>query len=257
MTKPAKQWRLRLLAGSSRSDLAEITPNLERPSLHVESESFQGRLYVRVAQYDGFPRGAPSSCEYLEANPDQLYSIQLCGTFKKAVSSADLVFGNEFDAKLKMLPPGTDMAVKLVKWWLDPGLECELRCEKPWASSPAIVTMNKLSVGFDKRPSKEECLGVVEGGGKEWWGGKDRKKHFGASEEARNKFHFQPGMQLEMDFCNGMVDFCNFTIHVPRLGSVCVLPYWDGKQRLYYVLKNKSTLEYFMVLAFELVQIFE
>eukprot|EP01117_Protostelium_nocturnum_P008591 TRINITY_DN3085_c0_g1_i2.p1 TRINITY_DN3085_c0_g1~~TRINITY_DN3085_c0_g1_i2.p1 ORF type:complete len:188 (-),score=42.70 TRINITY_DN3085_c0_g1_i2:990-1553(-) len=145
----AKTFKLLVKAGSNFEDLKILEVNKEGESeqhLSIESPHFSGRVAVRIVGFKGF---TPDDKEPIEDSPyfkdnRALNSIQIQGRFKSELNGDDILWGNEFEKELS-LPIGATMALKIVKMTLDPTLEADLHCEKPWAFSPILVSMSTVS----------------------------------------------------------------------------------------------------------------
>jgi hypothetical protein len=238
--------KLKVSAGTSLDSLVHISPNTN--GLPITSPLFTGVLYVRIANFSGLvPTDAPTfTCTYFVHNHAVTYSIELRGTFHRDMNGDDLVFGNVISDKIRV-PPGTSLALGLIKRWIDPGLECDVYADQPWAHSPALVTMNALSTTcsphYDDAPLKEHLIPGMDA--------KKRRWHY-SKKEHRSAFVFRQGHVIGMDFSNGLADFNDFSVRVPGWGYVSALPLWNG-QHLLYILQTRDGNVVF-VCKFELVQ---
>lgn len=144
--------------------------------------------------------------------------------FKKApVDGNDLIFGNDFDRPIRdRLPPGVNVAIRMVKWTVDPGMEGDVYADKPYLFSPALESWNHLRIGNLVKPgvddiSKVDDVVVEEGAeGDEGWDVREqlgipgdagaRMKHF-QDEEARKHFTFEKGREYLVNFGNPYIRF--------------------------------------------------
>lgn len=235
-----------------------IPVNDDANPLFIDTPHFTGRICVRVKDFKGIvppeTTRIPSS-PYFEGNKDQ-YSIQVQGRFKgKTWTVDDIIFGvsvffffrheillpsekeeenhlhisrdfrlfqNDFDRKIN-LPSISWLGVKVLKW-IDPCLEYDIYCDKPWAYSPLFFTANILHVerapdhdnsylpswpSHDGRHIKEGTINSSDDVS-------TRKKYF-SFEENRKKFEVNENQVWNFDFCNPYVDFNNIAVKVSRV----------------------------------------
>ena len=85
--------KLRISAGPSKESLSLVAVNHDELPIVIDSEHFQGRIAVRVKQsaYFSEPYGSKFS-----------YSIQIQGRFMNEVTADDILFGNDFDAPIRV-----------------------------------------------------------------------------------------------------------------------------------------------------------
>ena len=248
--------------------------------LTFESDHLVISIAVRLKHFTGFPTTSPETCAYFDHplhKADQ-YSIAFSFIPKVDISGSDLVFGNDFDRPIKdRLPPGFNQAFKIVKWWIDPGLDGDVYAEKPYLYGPALSSFNVFRIG-DKVIEKPETTDkeswklpnakswhetVVEEGGEgtgaEIW--KDegipadsagRKKHF-LTATNRDDFVFEAGRLYQSDFGNQYLDFNDFSMKLPGF-TMNIIKYIDKKSHeLRYTLKNKKTDEVYACVLFTLL----
>jgi hypothetical protein len=199
--------RLQVRAGTSIETLHKIVVNDDARPFELDSDTFTGRAVVRVRDYTGVNKAAASSSKYFDRYPDK-FSIEVQGRFLVNASADDIIFGNSFDAPLR-LPKGSSIAMSFAKWF-DPALELDLYADKPKAFSPLIVTMNTLNV--QKSPGKlppwpsptgerinedASILDVTEG---------ERRKVLCVKSKRENT-KITPDMVFSMDFYNVYLDF--------------------------------------------------
>ncbi|KAF9917644.1 hypothetical protein BX616_000331 [Lobosporangium transversale] len=163
------RFRLRVSAGPSADpkDLKLITVNDDANPLLIESDEFIGQIVVRIRGLDktyGYADGqAEDGLKTMSDSPwftkpggdNNLSSIQISGRFKREWPGDQIVFGNQFERPLK-LPPFSSIALKFVQF-IDPGLKADIYCERPWAFSPLIATMNTINVaGWHIDPAAQQ-----------------------------------------------------------------------------------------------------
>lgn len=153
------------------------------------------------------------------------------------------------------LPPGFNTAFKIVKEFIDPGLQCDAYADEPWLYGPSLSCWfafrlgEKVEEGQDfPAPGEEnvtregadgsgqeerERLGLPENNEK-------RRKYF-LDAKHREGFVFQKGRCYEADFFNPYLDFGNCALKLPGF-SLNVIKYVDQKSHcLRYVFKNRET----------------
>ncbi|KAJ9053983.1 hypothetical protein DSO57_1019162 [Entomophthora muscae] len=266
-----------LRGGASKDPkaLSTISVNNEEEFLTVANELFEGKIRVRLRDYDGLPVGndketlCPNS-PYFEGNYE-LSSIEVSGIFKNgpleggAWPADDIYFGNHFDAPLR-LPPGASVALKFAQFF-DPGLQYDLHASKPYAHSPLLVTFNTVSLtkktadipaplkATKGQPLKEDCTLLSSNyDAANDHDGKLRRKHF-SSASALKEVSLGPQTLFRGDFFNPYLDFNNRGVKIPLL-TIPIMGYWDG-QPLNYVCSSVSTKKVFFVISFMLHPISE
>ncbi|KAG9313564.1 hypothetical protein JVU11DRAFT_5891 [Chiua virens] len=133
--------RLRVLAGPTAEDLVPITDIVNTGQAYrIHSQHFEGKIAVYVKNFVD-PTGQRLTSEYFEREDRKgiTWSIQIQGRFLQPHLTDDILFGNIFEKRLK-LPWGSGAALKFMHF-IDPTLEHNLTCCKPWALSPLIATM--------------------------------------------------------------------------------------------------------------------
>jgi hypothetical protein len=207
MTTPFQNHRLQVRVGTSLDNLQKIVVNDDANPFELNSKAFKGRAVVRVRNFTGVNKSAASSSPYFDKYPDK-FSIQLQGRFLVNTSADQIIFGNFFDAPLR-LPPGTSIAAKFAKWF-DPAIELDLYADKPTAYSPLVVTMNTIDVqkctdelppwpspDGERIPEDALLLQVTTG---------DRRKLL-STQSKREEIKISPDMVFSMDFYNPYLDF--------------------------------------------------
>ncbi|KAJ1549658.1 hypothetical protein HK096_011206, partial [Nowakowskiella sp. JEL0078] len=152
--KSADSYILQIRAGPSIEKLELINPNDEQNPILIESSSFTGFLCVRVLNFNGIvpPNTShiPSPNSSYFHGRNRRYSIMAQGRFHERFNGNDIVFGLEFDDKVR-LPSGVGLAIKIAQW-LDPSLRADLYADKPWIMSPFVTAMNSLAVYDEASP---------------------------------------------------------------------------------------------------------
>ncbi|OAA73392.1 hypothetical protein ISF_00293 [Cordyceps fumosorosea ARSEF 2679] len=282
----ADKYVLRVTAGSSYDESTHVEVPVNRPeTVRVAGTHAVVELNVRVQGYAGLPRGSPSTSPYFAAEPhasnrDQ-YSISFRFTPTRSssptpssssttslsssssastasssgISGVDLQFGNDFDRPIRdRLPPGFNFALRIVRRWIDPGLEGDAYADRPHLYGPALSSFNVLQLGEGEHDPARGGLWFEEGGdGAAALGlpnkGKERMKWAltGANKE---RFVFEYGKTYGLDFFNPYLDFANLALRLPGF-QVSIASLWDG-QPLRYVLRNKATGHVYLVVLFSL-----
>lgn len=179
----------------------------------------------------------------------------------RGISAHDLQFGNDFDHPIRdRLPPGFNTAMGILKWWIDPGLEGDAYADQPYLYGPALSSFNVLRVGQGEHDPEKGGLWFEEGGDgaglatRRALGAPDTSKErmkWALRKNSKENFVFEYGQTYGVDFFNPYIDFGDFSIKLPGF-SVSVLKYWDGKEGVRYVLRNRSTSETYLVVLFTL-----
>lgn len=248
--------------------------------LTFESEHLVISIAVRLKHFTGFPSSSPETCAYFEHPLHQAdqYSIAFSFMPKVDIAGSDLVFGNDFDRPIKdRLPPGFNQAFKIVKWWIDPGLDGDVYADKPYLYGPALSSWNVFRIGDKviekpesadkeawKLPNAESWHETVieeggEGTGTDVWeeecipaDSAGRKKYF-LTEANREDFTFEAGRLYQSDFGNQYLDFNDFSLKLPGF-TMNIIRYIDKKSHeLRYTLKNKTTDEVYACVLFTLL----
>ena len=154
--------------------------------------------------HTGLPRNSPNSSPYFTHAPhthDQ-YSIAFTLVPHKSISGAALLFGNDFEKPIRdRLPPGFGTALKIVKWAIDPGLDGDVYCDKPYLYGNALSSLNVLSVadktaeglGIPAAPAGTQNEEALEEGGTEEGMEWREERGVPATADARKKWALQHG----------------------------------------------------------------
>lgn len=275
------QYRLRVTAGPSHDPSThQLVPVNADETLTFENDHIILSLAVRIRRFTGFPDDSPDTSPYFDHDLHKYdqYSIAFSFVPKVDIPGGDLVFGNDFDRPIRdRLPPGFSQAFRIVKWWIDPGLEGDPYADKPSLFGPALSSWNILRIG-DKVVKKDQLQDksawkipngasfhetVVEEGGE--GSGEAIRKEAGIPDDAaarkkyfltlanRDAFVFEAGRLYQADFGNPYLDFNDFSLKLPGF-SLNVIRYVDSKSHeLRYTLKNKSTGEIYAAVVFTLL----
>lgn len=266
----ADKYILRVTAGPTYdlADHTEIPVNTSTP-VKINTELIEAEVNVRIQNYRGLPRNSPSTSPYFTQEPhatnkDQ-YSIAFRFTPKKplaelakekardesaprddrdeeqadGISGTDLQFGNDFDHPIRdRLPPGFSYAMRIVKWWIDPGLDGDPYADSPYLFGAALSSFNAINVGTATVDETKGGLWVEEGatgdGGEIWredvGAPKDAKARmkWALQEESKKDWIWEYGRTYAVDFFNAYLDFSEFALKLPGY-SVPIMKYWDGQ----------------------------
>lgn len=260
----ADKYRLLVTAGPSYSTATHkiVHVNTSTPTT-ITNDFLTASIKVRIRNYRGLPNHSPSTSAYFNdaAHAKDQYSIAFSFVPKVDLPAVDTVWGNDFDHPVReRLPPGFNTAFKIVKEFIDPGLECDAYADEPWLYGPSLSCWFALGVGDKKEENGERRLGeekqeegdVLREGAdsEEGWeirrslsipeNSEKRRKHF-LSAANREGFTFEKGRTYHGDFYNPYLDFGNFALKLPGF-SIRVIKYIDEKShRLRYVFKNRKT----------------
>ncbi|KAF2117086.1 hypothetical protein BDV96DRAFT_490224 [Lophiotrema nucula] len=244
--------------------------------LQIENDLMTCWLKVRIRDYNGLPRGSPSSNNYFDhpTHTSDRYSIGFSFVPKNDIPGKDLVTGFDFDHSIKdRLPPGFRYAMKIVTTILDPGIYSDPYSDKPYLYGPALSSFFAFRIGEHTReiPTEEQlktqleqdAAGVIEegadGSGQRIRADQSipakynkRRKNFLTPSNLEN-FTFEAGRLYQADFFNPYLDFANFALRIPGF-SISVVKYIDDKtHQLRFVLKNRGTEEVLFVVIFSLL----
>lgn len=253
----ADDYVLHITAGSSydETDHVEVPVNMTKP-VNIKSDLADIELSVRIRDYQGLPPKSPTTSPYFETEPhaynqDQ-YSISFRFTPKapaatetdgeepktKGISATNLQFGNDFDHPIRdRLPPGFNTAMSIVKWWIDPGLDGDAYADRPHLYGPALSSFNTIHVGAGELNESKGGLWFEEGGDDD---GMKMRQEIGAPEgdkarmkwalkdDNKQKWVFEYGKTVSMDFFNPYLDFANLALRLPGF-HLPIMKYWDGQ----------------------------
>jgi hypothetical protein len=253
----------------------EVPVNKSSP-VQICSKYIDAEVNVRLQNYRGLPCDSPSTAPYFTAEPhasngDQ-YSIAFRFTLKdpagdpqsqplspassqssptapdgdrddsdadtpRGVSGSDLQFGNDFDRPIRdRLPPGFGTALKIVRWWVDPGLEGDAYADRPHLYGPALSSLNIIRVGAAGPGNGDE---VEEEGAADEEGERERRDagmpdrpkermKWALGREVRERWVWRFGRTYGVDFFNPYLDFSEFALRLPGF-HLPIMRYWDGQ----------------------------
>lgn len=275
------KYRLRVIAGPSYDPATHFVVPVNSPkTMTIENEHILLNFTVRIRTFTGFPKSSPKTSSYFEhaLHKSDQYSISFSFVPKVDIPGNDLVFGNDFDRPIRdRLPPGFNQAFKIVKWFIDPGLDGDVYADKPYLYGPALSSWNVLRICDEvvdeekigdksawKLPNADRFHDTVVEEGAEGSGEEIRsdaripadsagRKKFFLTEANREDFVFEAGRLYQSDFGNPYLDFNDFSLKLPGF-SLNVINYIDSKtHELRYTLKNKATDEVYAVVMFTLL----
>ncbi|KAF2153269.1 DUF1769-domain-containing protein [Myriangium duriaei CBS 260.36] len=282
----ADKYILKVTAGPSYDDQTPINPNSETP-FAIRHPKLSSSVTLRVQNYRGLPEGSPKTSPYFShpSHKSDLYSLQFSVTPTEDLPAHDIVLGNDFDHPIRdKLPPGFDQAFKIVKWFIDPGLEGDVYSDNPGLFGPLLSSVNTFRVGgkdsdgpastsSDSESDDEHEVKIVREGSSGSSGAAVRsdnkipadaaaRKKFFLQEAHLKAFTFEKGRTYDFDFFNPYLDFNDFALRLPGFSvipgiTIPVISYWDGQplrsHAIRYVLKNRATGEPLFVVIFTLI----
>ncbi|GAM84336.1 hypothetical protein ANO11243_023300 [Dothideomycetidae sp. 11243] len=281
----ADKYILKVTAGPTYADQTPISPNSETP-FSISSAKIDASVTVRVQNYRGLPTGSPKTSPYFShpSHRSDLYSLQFSVVPKEDLPAYEIVLGNDFDHPIRdKLPPGFDQAFKIVKWFIDPGLEGDVYADEPGLFGPLLSSVNTFRIGAkqgeDKSPTNNEDeddeheVKIVKEGSSASSGASIRDAaHIPSDAAARKKFFltqshlhdftFEKGRTYDFDFFNPYLDFNDFALRLPGFSvipgiTIPVISYWDGQplrsHSIRYVLKNRVSNKPLFVVIFTLI----
>ncbi|OAP62449.1 hypothetical protein AYL99_04652 [Fonsecaea erecta] len=144
-------YRLRVTAGPSYDSATHKTvPVNSSETLTFETPSIILSVCVRIRHFTGFPPSSPITAEKYfssDLHKSDQYSISFSFVPKQDIPGEELVFGNDFDRPIRdRLPPGFNQAFRIVKWWIDPGLDGDVYADRPYLYGPALSSWNILRI---------------------------------------------------------------------------------------------------------------
>ncbi|KAM3528995.1 hypothetical protein NHJ13051_002141 [Beauveria bassiana] len=277
---------LRITAGSDYDASQHVPVPVNQPAtVHIRGAHASVELNVRIRDYAGLPLNSPSTSAYFDTEPHATNKDQYSIAFRftplapttattttitsspekkkknnnnKGISGSDLYFGNDFDRPIRdRLPPGFNTALRIVKWWIDPGLDGDAYADKPHLYGPALSSFNVLELGAGQHDEARGGLWFEERGEEATTRkelglpdkGKARMK-WALTDANKDKFVFKYGKTYGFDFFNPYLDFANLALRLPGF-QLSIANYWDG-QALRYVLRNKTTGDVYLVVVFSL-----
>lgn len=272
--KPASHpYKLLVQAGPSYDESTHkiVTVNDPEP-LCIDGPHMTVNLHVRVRDYDGLPFKSPRHSAYFdhEMHLRDLYSIAFSFVPKKDINSKNLVWGNDFDHPIRdQLPPGFHLAYKIAKTLIDPGMNCDAYCDRPWSYGPALSCWYAFRVGERQHPGKNgtsptcpDQPAIEEGADGDGWdmrqkhsvpeNAKKRRRHF-LSPANRDAFHLEKNRVYHADFYTPYFDPNKVVLKLPGI-KIRVLKYVNMKTHtLRYVFKDWEKDETYLVILLKLL----
>ncbi|KAK5111710.1 hypothetical protein LTR85_011755 [Meristemomyces frigidus] len=274
-SQEAEKYKLMVTAGPSydQSTHRIVRVNTD-DATHIENDFLRAKISVNIRSYRGLPSSSPSDSAYFDdpTHDKDLYSISFSFVPKVNLPSVDTVWGNDFDHPIRdRLPPGFNTAFKIVKEFIDPGLQCDAYADEPWLYGPSLSCWFAFRIGdtvgggdeaAEDFPAPQEG-GVMKEGADGTGsdirkklhipdGNDKRRKHF-LSTPHREAFTFEKGRCYRGDFYNPYIDFGNFALKLPGF-SLKVIKYVDQKSHcLRYVFKNRGTGDIYFNVNFHLL----
>lgn len=145
------KYKLRVTAGVSYDTTTHVNVPVNAPqTLQLDSQHMSLCLAVRIKHFTGLPSSSPTTSPYFDhpLHRSDQYSISFTFIPKVDIPGNDLIFGNDFDRPIRdRLPPGFNQAFRIVKWFIDPGLEGDAYADRPHLYGPALSSWNILRIG--------------------------------------------------------------------------------------------------------------
>ena len=257
----ADRYRLLVTAGPSYDPSTHrvVSVNHSTPT-PLENDAVRAKVKVRIRNYQGLPADSPLSSPYFDhpAHTKDQYSIAFSLVPKRDLSGLDAAFGNDFDHPIRdRLPPGFNTAFRILKDFIDPGLECDAHADQPWMLGPALSSWFVLRIGDKLAPHADipelpEHADILHEGAdgsgvdvRQRLGlaadtTSDQRRKFFLSDAHRQRFTFEKDRLYHVDFSNPYLDFGNFSVKLPGF-SLKVIKYIDDKSHvLRYVFKDRA-----------------
>ncbi|KAF9979483.1 hypothetical protein BGZ75_009629 [Mortierella antarctica] len=272
------RYRVRVSVGSSRDpkDQRPLNVNDDSDPILIETDEFVGHVTFRIKgqdQIQGYAQG--QSKDGLKTVSDSQWFQNAAMAGKGATLLNSLQIGI-FERALK-LPPLTSIALKFFRT-LEPSLQIELQCPKPYFASPLLAVMNTVNVSptvvkdetgrvyeTPEWPSsngesltEDTALIVQEDDPKRRLKiGSDsraRRAHFGKSDHLR-QHRFRTEHVYGFELYNQFIDCSNLSLKIPGF-SVELFKCFNG-QPLTYLLRTRDGSLDFLALIVALVPVDE
>ncbi|KAJ5195545.1 uncharacterized protein N7498_008983 [Penicillium cinerascens] len=276
-----QEYKLLVMAGPSyeQSTHRIVTVNDPEP-FFIDGAHMSIQLHIRIRDFEGLPSESPKTSIYFdhERHLRDFYSISFSFIPKKSINSKDLVWGNDFDHPIRdQLPPGFNIAYKIAKTFIDPGINCDAYSNRPWSYGPALSCFFVFRVGehrhkvsnggwSQRSPETISTLAkrpvVEEGGDGDGYAirqdlgipsdSKGRRKYF-LSPMNRQGFNLEKGREYFADFYNPYFDPNRVVLKLPGI-KIKVLKYVSERTHtLRYVFKDRHNEEVYLVVVFKLL----
>lgn len=265
------RYMLSVTAGPARDAATHHAVVVNGPdALAFENDHVRVKLRVSIRDYTGLPRDAPRRSAYFDhpSRRSDLYSIAFSFVPKHRLSAVDARWGNDFDHPIRhRLPPGFNTAFRIVKDFIDPGLECDAYADRPWLLGPALSCWFAFRVGDKVEPGADFAAPgddppLSEGGD---GSGAALRQQLGLPEDAtarrkyflnqqnRESLVFEQDRLYQADFFNPYLDFNKFAVCLPGF-SLGVTRFIDDKtHQLTYVFKDAQSGDVFFVVVLTLL----
>nr|POF18081.1 upf0590 protein [Quercus suber] len=273
LQQETEKYKLKVTAGPSYDETTHETVHVNSNTCTVVENAFvKAKINVRIRSFHGLPSSAPAHCSYFDdpVHDKDQYSVAFSFVPKQDLPALHTVWGNDFDHPIRdRLPPGFNTAFRIVKEFIDPGLNCDAYADEPWLYGPSLSCWFAFRIGehvdLDKGqdfPAPSEAVIMTDGAdgsGQEVRqnltlpeNNQARRKFF-LSEHNRQKFTFEKGRLYQGDFYNPYIDFGNFALKLPGF-TLKVIKYVDQKSHcLRYVFKNRETNDVYFNINFHLL----
>lgn len=264
-----EKYRLIVTAGPSYDEHEHqpVHVNTEKTT-YIENDFIRAKIVVRVRGFKGLPSSCPPDADSYFNHPlherDQ-YSLGFSFVPKVDIPSENTVWGNDLDHPIRnRIPPGFNTAFRIVKEFIDPGLQCDVYADEPWLYGPSLSCWFALRIGDEVAPDEDFPFpGVItegaDGSGQQIReslnlpsNNEKRRKHF-LNQANRQAFTFQKGRLYQGDFYNPYLDFANFALKLPGFSLKVIKYIGDKTHCLRYVFKNRETGELFFNVNFKLL----
>lgn len=267
-----ERFRLRVTAGPSYDRSTHKPLYVNGPeAFECENEFIRVKLKLRVrGEWHGLPTHGDKVTPYFDdpMHAKDQYSIGFSFVPKVDLPSLHSRWGNDLDHPVRdKLPPGFSTAFRIVKEFIDPGLNHDAYADEPWLLGPSLSCWfafrigNLVAEGADfPQPEESPCLTEgADGTGndvREKHGipaDPDKRRKFFLREENRAKFVFEKGRLYQGDFFNPYLDFNKLSLKLPGF-SISVVRYLnDTTHHLRYVFKNVETGDLYFVIVLTLL----
>ena len=237
-----------VMASHSYDSEPQIVPVNSEDPITISSTIADVQLCVRIRGFNGSPKHDPplKDSPYFQYCEDLNISIQFSFTPKEDINGEDLLFGNDFDTSIgDFLPYGAGTALKLFKRFVDPSVEGDLYCPKPYLYGKALSSLNVINDNageIDKDDCSKPIEEVIDLSNIVTDGSvlqpSDRQVFF-QKKENLEKFTFEKGRTYQCDFFSGFLSLEDSNIKIAFPGfQLDLTPYLNDKfNRIRYVLK--------------------
>ncbi|KAF9950114.1 hypothetical protein BGZ72_008159 [Mortierella alpina] len=271
------RYRVRVSVGSSRDpkDQRPLNANDDSDPVFIDTDEFVGHVTFRIKgqdQFRGYAQGQDK--DGLRPVPDSQW-FQRADVAGKGANLLNSLQIGCFEKSLK-LPPLTSVALKFFRT-LDPSLQVELQCPKPYFASPLLAVMNTVNVSqavvkgtgcvheTPEWPSpngesliEDATLIVQEADMKKRQkigaDSRARRAHFGKPDHQR-LHRFTTDHVYGFELYNHFLDCSNLSLKIPGF-SLDLFKCFDG-QPLTYLLRTRDGSLDFVVLVVALVPVDE